>query len=195
MTNCSQLRIGVLLVETVGLLDLAAIDVFNICSAPYLQSRNFPSSVTSLAPSVSFLYISQSNDNHSLEKSFAKCTADGAFRITHSLSSEDCEPGKLDILVIPGPQPWVQISPEVKAFVQGHAAVATTTILSICTGAFVVAQSGILDGRVATGTKAHLPKLEQTYRNVEWVAKRWVSDGNVWTSGIILFAFIIAKTD
>ncbi|KAL2070790.1 hypothetical protein VTL71DRAFT_13816 [Oculimacula yallundae] len=56
-------------------------------------------------------------------------------------------------------------------------------LISVCTGAGVVARAGVLDGKCATTNKKawgttiiHGPK-------VKWVAEaRWVTDGNVWTS-------------
>lgn len=54
---------------------------------------------------------------------------------------------------------------------------------SVCTGAFVLAEAGILDGRKATTHWASSERLGQTYRDVEVVSDRiYVRDGNVWTS-------------
>jgi hypothetical protein len=60
-----HLNIGVLLVDTIELLDAAPVDLFGILSVSYLKSRNLPDSITSLAPSVTILYISQNHDDHS----------------------------------------------------------------------------------------------------------------------------------
>jgi len=179
-----HLNVGVLLVDTIELLDAAPVDLFGILSVSYLKSRNLPDSVTSLAPSVSILYISQSRDDCFPYTQVQPCTADAALRVTRSLVSHDVAPGQLDILVIPGPEPWVQITPEVKAFVQGHAARKNTTIMSVCVGVYVAGQAGILDGKNVTGTGGYLPDLERKFK-ANWVKKRWMSDGNIWTSGTI----------
>jgi len=180
MPNKKNLRIGVLLVDTVQFLDAAPIDLFGMLSKSYLKSHSFPSSVSSLGlDPVTILYISPSDDDPCL----AGLTADAALRVTRSLTSSDCAPGKLDILIIPGPRPSFQISNDIKAFVQGHAAVEKTIVMTICTGIFVAAQAGILHGKTATGTGAFLPELKEKYKDVNWVRRRWAVDGNFWSSG------------
>jgi len=186
-----HLNIGVLLVDTVELLDAAPVDLFGVLSVSYLKSRNLPDSITSLAPSVTILYISQNHRDHPPGNvQVQPCTAGAALRINRSLASHDVAPGKLDILVIPGPEPWVQITPEVKTFVQGHAAKTHTTIMSVCVGVYVAAQAGILDGKNVTGTGGYLPDLEKKFK-ANWVKRRWMSDGNIWTSGRLLLLPLI----
>lgn len=82
-----------------------------------------------------------------------------------------------------------------------HQAPHARYILSVCTGSWILAGTGVLDGRRATTNKAAFknckvcvpfivvnlsdPILRQaaTSDKIEWVAKaRWVVDGNVWTS-------------
>jgi transcriptional regulator GlxA family with amidase domain len=183
-----HLNVGVLLVDTVELLDAAPIDLFGILSVSYLKSRNLPDSITSLAPSVTILYISQKHDDCSPHAQVQPCTADAALRINRSLAAHDVAPGKLDILVIPGPEPWVQTTPEVKAFVRGHAAKKSTTVMSVCLGVYVAGQAGILDGKNVTGTGGYLPDLEKKFK-ANWVKRRWMSDGNIWTSGMLLLLY------
>jgi len=181
MLDDKNLRIGVLLVDTVQFLDAAPIDLFGMLAKSYLQSHSFPSSVSSLGlDSVTIHYISPSYDKGSCN---APLTADAALRVTRSLTSSDCAPGKLDILIIPGPRPSFQIPDDVKAFVQGHAAVEKTIVMTICIGIFVAAQAGILHGKTATGTGGFLPELEEKYKDVNWVRRRWAVDGNFWSSG------------
>lgn len=181
MLDNKNLRIGVLLVDTVQFLDAAPIDLFGMLSKSYLQSHSFPSSVSKLGlDSVTILYISLSYDKGSCD---APLTADAALRVTRSLTSSDCAPGKLDILIIPGPRPSFQSPNDVKAFVQGHAAVEKTIVMTICIGIVVAAQAGILHGKTATGTGAFLPELKEKYKDVNWVHRRWAVDGNFWSSG------------
>jgi len=62
-----------------------------------------------------------------------------------------------------------------------------TQLLSICTGAGVLASAGLLDGRPATAHWLRLPGLESRYPNVEWVrGQRVVDDGDVVSTGGIL---------
>jgi len=56
-------------------------------------------------------------------------------------------------------------------------------LLSICTGASIVARSGVLDGRRATTNKAAYRWVTSQGPRVNWVpGARWVADGNIWTS-------------
>ena len=184
ITPPTHINVGVLLVDTVELLDVAPVDLFGILSASYLKSRKLPDSISSLAPSVSIVYISQDHDN-SLHTQIQPCSADAAIRTTRSLNSDDVAPGKLDILVIPGPPPWAQITPEVGAFVRGHAAQEHTTIMTVCVGVYVAAQAGIVEGKNVTGPARYLPDLEKRFK-ANWVERRWMSDGNIWTSGVLI---------
>ncbi|KAL5485107.1 hypothetical protein ACEPAI_7749 [Sanghuangporus weigelae] len=57
-------------------------------------------------------------------------------------------------------------------------------VLSVCTGSWILAGTGILDGRQATTNKSAFRSCkEATSKQIEWVAKaRWVVDGKIWTS-------------
>jgi transcriptional regulator GlxA family with amidase domain len=56
-------------------------------------------------------------------------------------------------------------------------------IASICTGAFVLAEAGILDGRRATTHWCRAPELQKRFPKVKMEADRiFVVDGPVWTS-------------
>ena len=57
------------------------------------------------------------------------------------------------------------------------------TLVSICTGAFVLGEAGILDGRRATTHWQHLADLKARFPAVHAVDEGiFVRDGNVWTS-------------
>lgn len=54
---------------------------------------------------------------------------------------------------------------------------------SICTGAFVLAEAGLLDGRRATTHWAYARQLQSSYPDVRVEMDRiFIADGNVWTS-------------
>ncbi|KAG7138662.1 Isonitrile hydratase like protein [Verticillium longisporum] len=56
-------------------------------------------------------------------------------------------------------------------------------ILSICTGAGILARAGVLDGRNATTNKRAWAQTTALGPATNWIAKaRWVVDGNVYTS-------------
>lgn len=101
---------------------------------------------------------------------------------THTFASP---PDDLEVLFVPGGMgtraPESELA-EMFAYIR-TAYSRLRYIISICTGAGLIARAGVLDGRRATTNKlawaqtvAHGPK---TY----WVAKaRWVVDGNVYSS-------------
>jgi transcriptional regulator GlxA family with amidase domain len=54
---------------------------------------------------------------------------------------------------------------------------------SVCTGAFVLAESGLLDGRVATTHWNYAPQLQARFPSLRVDGDRiWTEDGSVWTS-------------
>ncbi|WP_250494481.1 GlxA family transcriptional regulator [Caballeronia sp. GAWG1-1] len=68
------------------------------------------------------------------------------------------------------------------AFVQA-AAKASRRIASICSGAFVLAEAGLLDGRRATMHWAHAPEFRARFPDVTTNEDRiFINDGPVWTS-------------
>lgn len=56
-------------------------------------------------------------------------------------------------------------------------------VAGVCTGAFALAQAGLLDGRAATTHWAHARDLQQRYPTIRVDDDRiFIRDGNVWTS-------------
>ena len=58
--------------------------------------------------------------------------------------------------------------------------------LTVCLGVAVPLQAGILEGKTATGPRLMLDALRQQAPATNWVEKRWVRDGKLWTSGALL---------
>ncbi|GIZ43981.1 hypothetical protein CKM354_000719000 [Cercospora kikuchii] len=56
-------------------------------------------------------------------------------------------------------------------------------IISVCTGALLMSNAGVLDGRRATTNKASYKNVTATNDKVDWVPHaRWVVDENIWTT-------------
>jgi putative intracellular protease/amidase len=56
-------------------------------------------------------------------------------------------------------------------------------LVTVCTGSYVAARAGLLEGKRATTNKAAYNSLTPLQPNVNWVPHaRWVVDGNIWTS-------------
>ena len=106
----------------------------------------------------------------------------------------------LDVLVYPGGQGTVaQLGDEtIRGWVRGVAA-AGTLMTSVCTGALVFADSGLLDGRPATTHWASLDHLAALGRDIEVRPDdRFVDDGNIVTAsgvsaGIDMALHLVAR--
>ncbi|KAF4500674.1 hypothetical protein FAGAP_3105 [Fusarium agapanthi] len=61
-----------------------------------------------------------------------------------------------------------------------------SAFLSICGGVLIPLQAGILNGKTATGPIIVLDTVQKQAPKVNWVTKRWVRDGKLWTSGALL---------
>lgn len=58
--------------------------------------------------------------------------------------------------------------------------------LTICGGFLSALQAGILRDKTATSLRPLVDQLRQSNPEVNWVSKRWVRDGKLWTSGALL---------
>lgn len=99
--------------------------------------------------------------------------------MTEKFVSED----PVRILLVPGAAP--QVLPKEKAFFEAGKAAAQKAeyVLTVCTGSFLVAQTGLLKGRKATSNKKALPMVMKRVPDVNWQKKaRRVADGKFYTS-------------
>jgi transcriptional regulator GlxA family with amidase domain len=88
----------------------------------------------------------------------------------------------LDTLLVVG-GPMVPLFAGDVAAIRAHAAAARRTA-SICTGAFLLAATGLLDGRRVTTHWKSAAQLQRDFPNVRVEADRiYVNDGSVWSSG------------
>ncbi|KAF6836877.1 ThiJ/PfpI family protein [Colletotrichum plurivorum] len=179
-------NIGVFVPSEVQLLDMACIDVFHMMSKEYLGLESMellPNHIRELAPSVKISYITS---NEHAEAGMLPITSGLKIATTHDVTHPDVQPGKLDILLIPGPDPYGSWGEDVLEFLRGHvAATKTTDVLSVCTGVFLCGAAGVLEGRTVCGPRGVQDMLREKYPRTKWVGEmvRWWRDGNLWTSG------------
>ncbi len=101
---------------------------------------------------------------------------------------------ELDALLLGGPNPeGFKLSPKYADFVRRHVA-AGKLVFTTCTGAAVLASTGILDGKHATINNQEFPWAVKEYPKVKWAKdQKWVVDGNIWTgSGAVAGMDMIA---
>ncbi|MDN7120464.1 DJ-1/PfpI family protein [Nocardioides sp. ChNu-153] len=89
----------------------------------------------------------------------------------------------LDLLLVPGGvTDAVEADAEVVAWVRERAA-ATPLVASVCTGAFVLAEAGVLVDQTVTTHWEDVPDLRRRWPALDVVEdRRWVRDGDVLTS-------------
>jgi transcriptional regulator GlxA family with amidase domain len=94
----------------------------------------------------------------------------------------DC--GEIDVLIIPGGVVGAELGrPDVIAWIAGMARASELTA-SVCTGALLLAEAGLLDDQPATTHWEDLDELRQGWPQVEVRGeRRWVDNGRVVTSG------------
>lgn len=57
--------------------------------------------------------------------------------------------------------------------------------IAVCGGVDVPRAAGLLEGKTATGPRPFLEPWRKESPGTNWVAKRWVQDGKMWTSGAL----------
>jgi putative intracellular protease/amidase len=194
----TPLRVGVLIHAPIQLLDLSPIDLFGMLTKDYLQACRLPSPLVNLGIPVEIHYISSTpfptsapqpeNPSVATSPTLAGMTASAALRLTASIDDGVVAPGKLDIILIPGPDPSLTIPDATGEWLRAHYEQAGATLMSVCTGIFVLASSRVLEGKSATGPRGLMGELRGSWPGVRWVEGRWVKDGNgnreVWSSGM-----------
>ncbi|KAL7941266.1 class I glutamine amidotransferase-like protein [Trichoderma barbatum] len=140
-------------------------------------------SVIDRAPQFDFHHIGITRDPVLLTSSMS---------IVPTTTVDECP--ELDILLVGGPNPLgFELHSKFADLIRRHVA-AGKLLFTNCTGASVVADTGVLDGKNATVNNVEFEYAKKKYPNVKWTReKKWVVDGNIWTgsgavAGMDMFA-------
>nr|WP_315402248.1 DJ-1/PfpI family protein [uncultured Duganella sp.] len=92
--------------------------------------------------------------------------------------------GAIDVLIVPGGVVDAELDkPEVIAWIAAMAP-GCELVASVCTGAFLLAKAGLVDGREATTHWADIDELRAAFPAVKVEAnRRWIDHGDIVTSG------------
>ena len=184
MGTRKTVRIGVFMPSECQLLDTACIDVFSMMGYGYLSVIPFlPKHVSELAPEVWIAYVGTTAPG-----TLTPLTAGVKTPITHHLSDPEVAPGKLDIVLVPGPAPDGKWSEDVLDWLRAQMAIKTTDCLSVCTGIYLFGEAGLLKGKKACGPRGLQDDVSKKYPDVTLLGHelRWIQDGNFWSSGMFL---------
>ncbi|KAF7561144.1 hypothetical protein G7046_g3020 [Stylonectria norvegica] len=176
-----HIHIGVFIPSGAQVLDVATVDILGVMSKEYLDALEFlPAHVKALAPHVKISYIS------SLEQGMdIPLTSNMTIKATHLYTDAEVAPGKIDILVVPGPDPRSTFEEAGLKWLRRHFETEGVDVLSVCTGIYICGAAGILKGKSASGPRG----LQDDLKKKDWGVKlvgdeyRWVRDGNLWSSG------------
>lgn len=99
-----------------------------------------------------------------------------------SIDTQAFDDPEFDTLIVGGGTEIEPSSPRLLSFLQ-HAQGSSRRIASICAGAFVLADAGLLDGRKATTHWFNVREFERRYPKVRMEGDRiFVIDGPIWSS-------------
>lgn len=176
-----HVRIGVFLPNGAQALDVATVDILASMSKEYLaEIPDLPSHMGDIAPSVTVSYITSPTLGELIP-----LTAGMTIKATHLHTSPEVAPGKLDIVVVPGPAPRSTFEDDGLKWLKAHAETEGVDILSVCTGILICAAAGIVDGKVASGPRGMQDVIKSKNPTIKLVGDdvRWAQDGNFWSSG------------
>lgn len=130
-------------------------------------------------------------------RSTGPIAARGGLRVQPTFGLEEHPP--LDVLIVPGGVVDAEFgNADLITWIRRVASTASITA-SVCTGAFLLAQAGLLDGQQATTHWEDVPELRRLFPSIKVVeGKRWVEVGSIVTSagisaGIDMSLHLVAR--
>ncbi|KAH6897384.1 class I glutamine amidotransferase-like protein [Thelonectria olida] len=173
-----RIQVGVILLGTTEVLDVAPIDLLHGLDRKFIDT--FPDFV--LSPELKaqgfdfdFHWVSETGKSPSLLTS--------GIQLVPTDSFETCPP--LDVVLIGAAHVGYEPKETELAFIRKVWA-ECSAFITICGGMDAPLKAGILEGKTATAPLPLITSLREQAPGTNWVEKRWVRDGKLWTSGALL---------
>ncbi|KAF4345077.1 hypothetical protein FBEOM_952 [Fusarium beomiforme] len=174
------IHIGVILMNSeTEILDVAPIDfLYGLSKSAWKKSFEgiAPAQLESQTMDMEFHWVSEAG-------TASPSTLTSGIKIVATDSFDTCHP--LDVVLM-GANSAGYVPNEAELAFMRKAYDECSVFLVICGGILVPLQAGILNGKTATGPIVLLDTVRKLAPEVNWVTKRWVRDGKLWTSGALL---------
>ncbi|KAJ5294492.1 hypothetical protein PENANT_c006G04614 [Penicillium antarcticum] len=173
------IRVGVILFNTLTeQLDVAPLGYFSSISREFLEETPFPDEFKKGAPEFTFHWVNEDG------KKPGELT--GNMKVTPTDSFATCPP--LDIAIV-GAMSFNYKPTEAEIAFLRKTHDDCTALLLVCFGSQPALLAGLLEGKTAAAPRPALATLQQSSPGVNWVKKRYVRDGKIWTTGSLLNGF------
>ncbi|KAA8644965.1 hypothetical protein EYZ11_004492 [Aspergillus tanneri] len=184
----APIHFGCLLFDYQAIDVIGPCDLLNSATKHLMTAMNFFSPVDeetiARAPEFVFHHVGETLEPVALLTS--------AVTLMPTTTVDDCP--ELDCLLVGGPNPAkFKVPLKYIEFIRRHVA-AGKLLFATCTGAAVVAATGVLDGKMATVNNLEYDWVTKQYPKVKWTKdKKWIVAGNIWTgsgavAGMDMFA-------
>ncbi|KAI0460204.1 hypothetical protein F5B21DRAFT_136343 [Xylaria acuta] len=179
------IRIGVFIPKDCQLLDAAGVDIFGSMSYEYLSvlDQMMPKVVIDSAPSVEIHYIGSVQAGESIPM-----TSNQTIVATNHYNDPEVAPGKLNIVYVPGPDPYADFPEGALEWLRKQGATEGVDILSVCSGIVLCGAAGLVKGRAICGPRGLQDYIKQKGyepKSMRGHELRWIQDGNFWSSGML----------
>ncbi|MCC3359393.1 DJ-1/PfpI family protein [Bacillus sp. REN16] len=182
-------NVGILLFDYVDALDFAGpYEVFNLTT---YNDNDVKKLFTNNLEDKPFMVSTVSQDGKQI-------TVHNGLKVKPDYSFSDAP--TFDIIIVPGgPLKALELVKSNKEIINWIKNYKDKIVASVCTGAFFLAQAGILNGKKATTNRVALNLLERSFPEIEVIrGVKYVDEGNVITSagisaGIQMALYVVSK--
>ncbi|PLB52813.1 DJ-1/PfpI family protein [Aspergillus steynii IBT 23096] len=176
------IHVGVIVFDTVTEhLDVAPVGYFSSISSDFLKDappQLLPDELKRQAPNFVFHWVTEDGNK--------PANLTGNTKVVATDSFDTCP--ALDIVVLGAMPASYQPSQTELAFLR-KSYEDCTALLLVCGGFQAALAAGILEGKTATAPRPVLAMVNHMAPGTNWVQKRYVRDGKVWTTGSLLNGF------